>query len=175
MSLKKNLEEYRALNSEYTKEQWDFCLNTFGDTPPIQLFEDLRKFYTAKSQKIITESILGDMEELDIDNFENEAVKVSIKHKVNVKTVDKVQLHGWLMEHGYADIIKETVTFPKGEYTTEIEKFLIDSGSSFSIEGTAPAPSVKKIITDRIREGEEIPGDEILEVSHFDFADIKLK
>jgi len=166
---------WEALNRDFTDQQWEFCMKMFRETPPIKLFEALVKHYKAINQKIITESLLSDMEENDLTKFENDNVKVVIKQKVTTKTVDKTALLKWLESNGYEDVITEVLSFPKGELKAEELQLLEDRGLSFTREGSAPPASVKKIISDRIREGEEIPGEDVITVSYFDMAEVKKK
>ena len=175
MSLKENLETWEKLNRDFTDEQWAFCMKMFRETPPIKLFEALVKHYKAINQKIITESLLSDMEENDLTKFENDSVKVVIKQKVSTKTVDKMALLQWLESNGYEDVITEVLSFPKGELKAEDLVLLEEKGLSFTREGSAPPASVKKIITDRLAEGEELPGEDVIAVSYFDMAEVKRK
>ena len=95
---------------------------------------------------------------------------------VSAKMLDAEKGFEWLQERGYGDLIKDTLDFPKGEYTPALEKFLTESGFSYTKKTQIHPQSLKKLISDRLEAGEDLPDNEDgLQVSYFDECVVKSK
>lgn len=68
--------------------------------------------------------------------------RVGLRPDASCKTIDPIALVDWLKDHDHGDLAKPTVN----------------------------SSSLKALIKELIREGEEIPGDDIIEFKPFEFA-----
>ncbi len=173
--IKANLELLKQLREEATPESVVGTIESLGDYFSIPVLEEVLKHYKRLDQEIISKALLEDLTDMDIDSFENEEVKAKIKMSVNASMKDKLLGADWLESHGYGDIIKSTLSFGKGELTPDILKVLDEKGLSYSLDSKVHPASLKKVISDRIKDGEELPPEGVINVSTFDYVEVKRK
>jgi len=153
----------------------------FGADIPVSLLEEMVKIQKKQLKQILGKDLLEWMQENDQTSFETEDVKVSIKTYVSAKMLDPIVGFKWLTEHQYGDLIKDNLEFPKGELTPEAEGKLEELGLSYVKKSGIHPQSLKKIISDRLKAGEELPwsdDDDIgdgIKVGYFDECVVKEK
>jgi len=86
---------------------------------------------------------------------------------------DKALLARWLCEHGYEQIIKDTVAFEKGSFDEKVEAFLASGGYSYSKTSDVNGQSLKKTIREHLLAGGELPPDEAVKVTIFERGVVK--
>ena len=132
--------------------------------------------YKAKEKAILEGDLLEWMRENDLEKFENEDVKVNIATYVSAKVENPDGAFSWLEEHGYSDLIKDTLDFPKGEFNSEVENTLAQLGVSYSKKSGIHPQSLKKIMSDRLKSGEDLPDeDNGITLNFYDLCQVKDK
>lgn len=145
-----------------------------GETTSLAALEQALKEYKADRDRILTGDLLEWMRENDLEMFENEDVKVKITTYVSPKIKDDEQAFKWLTDNEYGDLIKDTLAFPKGELTEEVEAELAERGLSYTKKSGIHHQSLKKIISDRLKAGESLPSeDDGMDLTFYDICDVK--
>lgn len=127
-------------------------------------------------KQILSKDLLDWMQENDQMSFETEDCKVSIKTYVNAKVLDTNSGFRWLEENQYGDLIKDTLEFPKGEFTDDVREALDGLGLSYIKKSGIHPQSLKKIISDRLNAGESLPDeDDGIKVGYYDECVVKSK
>lgn len=174
--MKDLLDKVRRLRREATPEEVQALVNDLGDTPSIPVLEEVLKHYKAVERGILAGDLLEWMRENDLEKFENEEVRVSITPYVSAKVEDPDAAFSWLNSRQYGDLIKDTLDFPKGELTDEIMSLLNQQGLSYTKKSGIHPQSLKKIISDRLKAGEDIPGeDDGITVNFYDECKVREK
>lgn len=174
--MKDLLDRLREFEKEATQEEVAHLISILGETTSIPVLEEVLKHYKREEKAILTGDLLEWMREHDIEEFENEDVKVSIGTYVSAKVEDADSAFRWLEEHQYGDLIKDTLDFPKGEFTVEAQTLLDELGVSYQKKSGIHPQSLKKIISDRLKAGEDIPSeDEGIKISFYDEAKPRFK
>jgi hypothetical protein len=174
--MKDLLDKVRKLRREATQEEIQALINDLGDTPSIPVLEEVLKHYKAVERNILTKDLLEWMQENDLEKFENDEVRVQIATYVSAKVQDTDAAFSWLNSRQYGDLIKDTLDFPKGELSSEVEDTLASLGISYTKKSGIHPQSLKKIISDRLKEGEDIPSeDDGIVVNYYDECRIKEK
>jgi hypothetical protein len=120
--MKDLLDQIRALRKEATQEEVDQLIAILGDTTSIPVLEIVLSHYKAKEKAILEGDLLEWMRENDLEKcLTNEDVKVNIATYVSAKVENPDGAFSWLEEHGYSDLIKDTLDFPKGEFNADVE------------------------------------------------------
>jgi hypothetical protein len=167
------LDRIRELRRIPSSEEVDQLLTE--DMLSIPLLEALLKARKAEEKEILTGPLLEWMQENDQLSFETEdGHKVSIATYVSAKVEDADEAFKWLEERQYGDLIKDTLEFPKGEFTDELARALEEHGASYSKKSGIHPQSLKKIISDRLKAGEDLPSeDDGFVVNYYDEAKVK--
>lgn len=174
--MKDMLETIKGLRKPANSEHVAYLIKQLGDAPSIATIEEVLKHYKRVEKKLLSEDLLDWMMENDQMNFETEDLKVSIKTYVTAKLADEFHGFKWLMENGYGDLIKTSVDFPKGEFTDQARDTLESMGLSFTLKEGIHHQSLKKIISDRLDAGDDLPDeDNGIKVSYYDECVIKEK
>lgn len=174
--MKELLEKVASLRKPANESHVAHLITYLGDAPSIATIEEVLSYYKREEKRILTEDLLEWMMEKDLTNFETDDVKVVIKTYVNAKLEDTERAFDWLTAHEYGDLIKTTVDFPKGEFTTEAQSALEEMGLSFSMKNGVHPQTLKKVISDRLAAGEDLPDeDNGIKVTYFDECQVKEK
>ena len=174
--MKDLLERVRRLRREATPDEVQALINDLGETTSIAVLEEVLKHYKRIERVILSGDLLEWMRENDLEQFENDEVRVKIKPYVSAKVEDAQAAFSWLESRQYGDLIKDTLDFAKGELSREIEDTLASLGVSYTKKSGIHPQSLKKIISDRLKAGEDLPCDEdgIL-VNFYDECEVKEK
>jgi hypothetical protein len=156
-------------------EEYKKIIDFVGEYPPIKLLEDVLSYYKSKRQDLITKDIPDLMREVGVNKITTtDGVNIKIDSKVTLKVIDPERLGKWQRAHGDADLLKDTIVFPKGEIDDAYLNDLISQGYSFKhTSGTHPS-TLKANIKRRVENGDELPPDDILEIKLFDVAKVEL-
>lgn len=174
--MKDLLDKVRKLRREATPPEVQSLINDLGETPSIPVLEEVLKHYKEVERQILTNDLLEWMRENDMDKFENEEVRVQIATYVSAKVQDTDAAFSWLNQHQYGDLIKDTLDFPKGELSDEILESLNQAGVSYTQKSGIHPQSLKKIISDRLKAGENLPDeDDGITVNYYDECKVKEK
>jgi hypothetical protein len=174
--MKDLLDKVRKLRRDATPEEVQALINDLGEVPSIPVLEEVLKYYKQVERDILTKDLLEWMQENDMDKFENEEVRVQIATYVSAKVNDPDAAFSWLESHQYGDLIKDTLDFPKGELSSEVEDTLASLGVSYSKKSGIHPQSLKKIISDRLKAGEDLPDeDHGIAVNYYDECKVKEK
>ena len=142
----------------------------------IKSLEEVVKHFKEEDRNLRTKDLLEWMNENDQQAFETEDCKVSIRTSVSSKVLNADLAFKWLENHQYGDLIKDTLDFPKGELTTDVESKLEEMGLSYTKKSGIHPQTLKKIISDRLKDGEELPDEEEgFKVGYFDECVVKTK
>lgn len=174
--MKDVLNKVRNLRRKATHQEVSALINDLGDAPSIEVLEEVLKHYKNVERQILTNDLLEWMRENDLEKFENDDVRVSINTYVSAKVQDADSAFGWLERHQYGDLIKDTLDFPKGELTDETLSLLEKQGVSYTKKSGIHPQSLKKIISDRLKAGEDVPSeDDGIAVNFYDECRVKEK
>lgn len=171
-TLKSILNLQRPLNQENA----DWLIDKLGETPSIATLEAVVAAYKKSLKDLLSKDLLEWMHENDQLNFETEDVKVNIKTYVSSKIADNGLAYDWLESEGYGDLIKDTLDFPKGELEKSVIQELEEKGLSFKHTHAIHHSSLKKIMSDRLKDGEILP-DELdgFQINYYDECVVKEK
>jgi len=174
--MKDLLTKVRALQRKSTIQEVEALIKDLGELPSIEVLEEVLAHYKESLRETLSKDLLEWMQENDMDMFENEDVRVSIATYVSAKVKDPDLAFAWLNSHQYGDLIKDTLDFQKGELSAEIEKALESFGASYTKKSGIHPQSLKKIMSDRLKTGDELPYPEDgIDVSYFDECKVKEK
>lgn len=170
------LEKVQGLRKPVNESHVAYLIKQLGEAPSIATIEAVLKHYKNELKKILSGDLLEWMMEHDQTSFENEALKVTIKTFVSAKMEDPEKGFDWLTENEYGDLIKTTVDFPKGEFTDETKETLKEMGLSFTMKNGIHPQTLKKVISDRLDAGEDLPNEEEgIKIHYYDECHIKDK
>jgi len=142
----------------------------------VKSLEEVVKYYKAEERRLRTEDLLEWMNENDQQAFETEDCKVTIRTSVSSKVIDPDSAFAWLIKNQYGDLIKDTLDFPKGELTEEVEDILKEIGLSYTKKSGIHPQTLKKVISDRLKDGEDLPDEDAgIKVGYFDECVVKAK
>ena len=174
--MKDLLDRLKGFRAEVTEGEVSRLIGSLGATVSIPVLEAVLEHYKSEERQILTGDLLEWMREHDLDSFENEDIKVSISTYVSAKVEDSDAAFRWLEEHQYGDLIKDTLDFPKGEFTVEAEHLLSELGVSYSKKSGIHPQSLKKIMADRLKAGENLPDDDSgIKINFYDECRVKEK
>lgn len=176
--MKDLIDRVRALRVEYSKEYLeDFLTQSYEMSIP--LLEAALKRLKAEEQEILSGPMLEWMQENDQLTFETEELKAKIKTYVSPKIEEgqEEKAYQWLVDHEYGPLIKDTLSFAKGELDEETVVFLAQQrGKTFSRKQSIHHQSLKKIVSDRLEAGDILPDEEDgISVKFFDAVELKEK
>ena len=142
----------------------------------IKSLEEVVKYFKAEQKTILTKDLLEWMMENDQTLFETEDCKVQIKTYVSSKVLEPNLAFKWLESHQYGDLIKDTLDFPKGELTADVETKLEEMGLSYTKKSGIHPQTLKKVMSDRLKDGEDLPSEEVgIAVNFYDECVVKAK
>lgn len=174
--MKDLLEKIKSLRKPADYSHVNYLIEKLGEAPSIATIEEVLKYYKREEKRLLSEDLLEWMNEKDITNFESDDFKVSIKTYVSAKLADSEAAFQWLTEKGYEDLIKTSLDFPKGEFNEEAQAVLEEMGLSYTMENGVHPQSLKKVISDRLEAGEDLPDeDQGIKVSYYDECMVKEK
>lgn len=174
--MKDLLEKLKEFRREPADGEVRQIVESLGSTVSIPVLEEVLKHYKNEEKAILTGDLLEWMRENDLERFENEDVKVDINTYVSAKVEDPDRAFSWLEAHQYGDLIKDTLDFPKGEFTPEAELLLDELGVSYSKKSGIHPQSLKKIMSDRLKSGETLPSeDDGVKINFYDECRVKEK
>jgi len=171
------LEKVRDLRKPATDGEVEQMIAILGETTSIPVLEAVLKHYKKIEQDILSGDLLEWMQENEQLTFETDEFSASIQTYVSSKVKDDEAAFRWLEQNQYGDLIKDTLNFKKGEFTVEAEHLLNELGIDISDRKRGIHPqSLKKIISDRLKAGEEVPTeDDGIDVNFFDIVKVKEK
>ena len=169
------LEEVRSLSRPVNEAHVQMFIDDLEDNPSIASLEAVVKHYKEKLRTILTKDLLQWMQENDQVTFETDDMRVAIRTNVSTKVVDTETAFKWLEAHQYGDLIKDSLEFPKGEFSEEAKAALEALGLSYTQKSGIHPQSLKKIISDRLKAGEVLPEgeDDGISVGYFDECVVK--
>lgn len=174
--MKDLLNKVRLLNRPATEEEVTALMNDLGSVPSIAVLEEVLKRYKEIEREIRTKDLLEWMNENDLSTFENDEIKVSISTYVSAKVENPEVAFDWLNRHKYGDLIKDTLNFPKGELSAEVENTLGEMGVSYTKTSGIHPQNLKKIMADRLKAGDDMPSEEDgFVINYFDECKVKEK
>lgn len=157
-------------------DQVEALVNYLGASPSIPMLEEVLKYYKREEKRILSEDLLEWMQENDQVNFETDDFKVSINTYVSAKVLNPDDAFNWLSNHQYGDLIKDTLEFPKGEFNVDAQAALEALGLSYTKKSGIHPMSLKKIMKDRLKDGEDMPcEDDGININYYDECVIKEK
>lgn len=179
------LERIKSFQRPVEAHKVDILIEMLGQEPSIATLEAVVEHYKAEKKKILGKDLLEWMQENDQTTFETEDFKVVIKTFVSAKIMSDEEGFKWLEAHQYGDMIKDTLAFPKGELTPEAESALEELGLSYTKKSGIHPQTLKKIMSDRLKDGEMLPdggdpeqGEEIgdgIKINYYDECVVKEK
>lgn len=187
---KQKAEEFKDLLNDYANkvnsldygENVDFSNDVkfnelcwlLGEYPPIKLIEDVLSYYKKKRHILTTVDIPNIMSQMGIKKATTlDELQVVVQPEVSCEVKDKEKLMSWAIDNLYGDYIKDTLKFGKGELDQEVEEFLQAKGKSYEKDSGIHPMSLKKIISDRIKDEEKLPDESIIDIKVFNRAKIK--
>lgn len=174
--MKDLLDKISEFRKKATQGEVDQLIATLGETTSIPVLEEVLKYYKAKEREILSGDLLEWMQENDLTTFETDDYKITISTYVSAKVTEPEVAFKWLGENGYSDLIKDSLDFPKGEFTPEVEQRLAELGVSYTKKSGIHPQSLKKIMSDRLSSGDPMPvEDDGVVVSYYDEAKVKEK
>ena len=174
--MKDLIERVREFQEPADDNRVSSIIDYLGDTISIKTLEEVVKHYKREEKKILSEDLLEWMHENDQTSFETDDVKVSIKTYVSTKVLDPSLAFPWLISHQYGDLIKDTLDFPKGQLTEDVEHTLEEMGLSYVKKSGIHPQTLKKVISDRLHAGEDLPDEETgIKVNYYDECSINEK
>lgn len=173
--LQTHLQTLKSLRRDFDTNDVKAMLDFLGAAPSIPLLEKVVSYYKAKEQAIVSKDLMEDLEEEGLTSFETDEFAGKIKLSVSASIKDKVKGSQWLIDNGYSDLIKEELKFPKGELDEDAISYLSEHGYSFERDSKVHPQTLKKVISDRINAGEELPDDTIINVNMFEYVEVKNK
>jgi len=163
------------LNAPADPKQAEALIKACSNTS-LSTLKAVTDYFKAEEKQILSKDLLEWMQENDQVLFETEEVKVSIKTFVSAKMEDTETGFKWLIENQYGDLIKDNLEFPKGELTPEAEGILDELGLSYTKKSGIHPQSLKKIISDRLKDGEDLPEeDNGIKIGYYDECSVKEK
>lgn len=151
-------------------------IKQLGESPSLSTLTAVIDYYKAEKKQILSKDLLEWMQEEDQILFETEEVKVKINTFVSAKMMDPEQGFKWLVDREYGDLIKDTLAFPKGELTPDDENKLTEMGLSYIKKSGIASAALKKIMSDRLKDGEMLPDEEDgIKVGYYDECVVKEK
>ena len=151
------LEKIRNFMKPIDLDKVSAIVKHLGEAPSIKTLEAVLEHYQAQVKTILEKDLLEWMQENDQVTFETDDLKVSINTFVSASVVDPEKAFPWLIDHEYGDLIKDNLEFPKGELTPEAEAHLNELGLSYVKKSGIHWQSLKKIMSDRLKAGEDLP------------------
>lgn len=146
----------------------------FGDRPPIKMLEDLVAYYKKEKQRLLVHEIPSVLEGLGVSEVvTQDGFKVKMTEKLSVSTKNKRRAIKWLENNGFADAIKERFNFGKGANVEPLIEWLEQKGYSFNRDEWVEPQTLKRIVKEAMEEGIELPGDDVINVSSINLAEIK--
>ena len=149
-----------------------------GNQPDVSVksLEEVTKYFKNEERRLRTEDLLEWMNENDQQAFETEDCKVTIRTSVSSKVMNAELAFAWLIKNQYGDLIKDTLDFPKGELTEEVENSLLSMGLSYVKKSGIHPQTLKKVMSDRLNDGEDLPDEDVgIKVNYFDECVVKSK
>jgi hypothetical protein len=138
-------------------------LNILGNAPPLKLLYDLLMLYMQKRKdaenELIDKLIQQDTQSLTLSD--GTKIDLDISYYVSIKDTDAY--FEWLRSEGYGDCIKSLIELDSAN--SEIAcKTLQKMGITSFKKDTIHWMTNRKIITDKLHNGEELPGEDVLTV-----------
>ena len=105
----------------------------------------------------------------------DDGTKVKLKSYVSPKVVDDSALYAWLEANGMGAVIKDQIDLGKGQFDAAIKEFLEQGGYEYSRKTSVHPQTLKATVSRLMEQGEELPPENVLTISVFEKAEIKLK
>lgn len=179
--MKELIDKIKALRSPADPMIVDALIGALGDRYSIPVLETVLQHYKDIEKQILSKDLLEWMQEHDQTAFETDDAKVSIRTFVSASVLDPDAAFRWLEEREYGDLIKDTLEFPKGEFSEEARQALAALQLSYTQKRGIHPQSLKKVMSDRLKAGEDLPwsdDDDIgdgIKVGYYDEVVIKEK
>jgi len=174
--MKDLLDKIAEFRKKATQGEVEQLIAILGETTSIPVLEEVLNHYKAKEREILSKDLLEWMQENDLTTFETDDYKITISTYVSAKVTDSEIAFKWLEEHQYSDLIKDSLDFPKGEFTSEVEKRLAELGVSYTKKSGIHPQSLKKIMSDRLHSGDALPQeDDGIVINFYDECKVKEK
>lgn len=174
--MKQLLEQIEGLRKPVNEEHVAYLIKQLGEAPSIATIEAVLDHYKRVEKKILGGDLLEWMMENDMTSLETEDFKVAIQTYVSASIKDTDAAFNWLTANQYGDLIKTSVDFPKGEFTSEAQELLMEMGLSFTRKDGVHPQTLKKVISDRLKAGESLPDeDQGIMVNYYDECKVRSK
>lgn len=143
-------DEFTPDNPSGIQNQFNALKDLLGPNASIPMLEAIVSEYKKNRDYILEVSIPDYLSELGMSEFTlvDSGIKVSKERFYETKTIDAAKVEEWLKKIHHEDIIKDTVTFGKGEFDSDIETYLEENGYSYTKEPGINGQSLKKVIRD---------------------------
>jgi hypothetical protein len=178
--MKSLLDKVRQLDRKTDEARVKEIIESFDDLPSVDDLEAVVAHFKAMRYKIVTGDLLEWMQENDQTTFETDQVKVTIRTHVSPKIDpdNPEPAFKWLEERDYGDLIKDTLALAKGEFTEDVRNALAELGVSYTQKSGIHPQTLKKVISDRLKDGEDLPTegeDGFVKVEYYDECVVKEK
>ena len=152
------------INTEGLKTVAELATAVAGQTRVVKQFEADLKEAKQKLLKLTDEDLPALLQEIGLPKFElDDGTKVTLQqtYGAHISEANQPEAFGWLREHGFEDIIKNTVAceFGKGE-DSEAVKFmeLAQSEGVPVLQKTSVHPqTLKAFVRERVEAGDDFP------------------
>lgn len=176
--MKDLLDRIRVMDRKPAEGEVDSVLQSLGGDVSIALLEQALEKVKASRKDIVTGELLEWMSENDQTTFETEDLKVTVKPYVSAKIeeINEQKAFKWLEDHGYGDLIKDTLSLGKGEFSTDVAAALEELGVSYTKKSGIHYQSLKKVMMDRLKASEDFPSEEDgITVTHYNECEVKAR
>lgn len=173
------LAEMAALQSDESVEMADTAkkLLSMHDLFTIPILEELLSVAKARVNKILADDIPCLLSEYGMSSckmLDGTDVGIDTFYETSQKDKDPEMLASWLEQHGYAQIIKDTLALDKGAFDKRLEEFLNMSGYSYSRSSSINGQTLKKTIKEHLMSGGQMPPVEAVDVKQYNRAVVKM-
>lgn len=170
---KEKVGQLRCLkNEQYSPHLMHDLLKILGEYPSIKLLEDLLTHYRIVKHKLCVDELPALMSAAGMHKFELEdGSRITLTKELSIKRENEQALIQWLIDNGYQDSLKDTVTFNMGEFDQAAEQAL--DGYSYKKQSGVHYKTLEKIMKDRINESEALPPEDIAVVNVINIAKLK--
>jgi hypothetical protein len=140
----------------------------FGEFFSIQKIEAVLNDYKKRLNNIIRAKMPEIMNENQITNITIDGKKLKLKKGITPIVIDEREMTIWMEEQGLGDSVKTELKFDKGEVDEKLLCFIEEYGYSFVRKDGVHYQTLKKILSDRYENGEELPPANIINITAYD-------
>lgn len=152
----------------------DKIIDDLGDCPSIETLEEVLSYFKNQRLAILREDIPATLSEYGLASCKmDDGTEVGKETVWESKQVDPVRAAEWCNTHGMGDLIKDNLTFPKGEFSEEIANFLKERNYSYTHDTSINGQTLKAALKRHIEDGGELPPEDVIRIKPFTQAKIK--